>query len=100
MAGCTLDVGGAGSVERDPRVPMVGGGGDGCHGGSVAATQPVGACLRVHVHARIVYLGTLQPSRDPSTGWRCHPTGAGGASQYYDPCYAENPLGYTSHPGM
>ena len=26
------------------------------------------------------------PSRDPSTGWRCHSTGAGGASQYKDLC--------------
>ena len=28
-------------------------------------------------------------SRDPSTGWRCHSMGAGGASQYQDLCQAE-----------
>ena len=26
-------------------------------------------------------LNTFHPSRDPSTGWRCHSTGAGGANQ-------------------
>ena len=29
-----------------------------------------------------VPLNTLQPSRDPSTGWRCHSTGAGDTIQY------------------
>ena len=29
---------------------------------------------------------TFQPSRYPSTGWRCHSTGAAGASHYQDLC--------------
>ena len=38
-----------------------------------------GVCIRGETY---VSLNTFQPSRDPSTGWRCHSTGAGGASQY------------------
>ena len=32
---------------------------------------------------------SCHPSRDPSTGWRCHSTGAGGAIQYWDICKVE-----------
>ena len=38
---------------------------------------------------RTVFLDTFQPSRDPSTGWWRHSTGAGGASQLQDLCLAE-----------
>ena len=38
--------------------------------------------LLAYIHGRTVFLNTFQPSRDPSTGWRCHSTGAGGGSQY------------------
>ena len=30
----------------------------------------------------VSHLNTLHPRREPSTGWRCHSTGAGGARQY------------------
>ena len=33
-------------------------------------------------HGSTVSLHTFHPSRDPSTGWRCHSTDAGGAVQY------------------
>ena len=29
---------------------------------------------------KTVFLSTFQPSRDPSTGWRCHSAGTGGAN--------------------
>ena len=48
-------------------------------------------CLAVSfIYSRVNCVpNTFQPIRDPSTGWWCHSTGAGGASQYKDLCLAE-----------
>ena len=45
------------------------------------------AAVGILKHAQLKYVLMLcHPSRDPSTGWRCHSTGAGSASQYQDLC--------------
>ena len=42
--------------------------------------------IQLHIHGRPVSLNTFQPSRDPSTSYRCHSAGAGGANHRWDLC--------------
>ena len=50
---------------------------------------PLNLAPRHYIYGETVSLNMFQPGRDPSTGWWCHSTGAGGPNQYWDICQDE-----------